>query len=93
MSDEYAIWVCLDCGKQARGPGGHHVVGDDACSGVHRYGPDREDEVVQPRLARVAVEVKDAGTRAHLFRARRREQRRTARRREETQPEQPSTEA
>lgn len=38
-------WVCPNCGKQYRGPGGHHVAGDDratSCKG-------------QPRLERVEV--------------------------------------
>ncbi len=63
----YHIYVCLECGKQSRGPGGHSVAGDDICSGVHpKDGPS------QPRLAKIPVAVIDVGTSHHLSRAVRR---------------------
>lgn len=68
MSEPYAIYVCLECGEQSRGPAGHHVGGDDICS----RGPHGEGSPSQPRLARIAVRVTDEGTNSHLQRARRR---------------------
>lgn len=61
---DYRIYVCLSCGTQARGPGGHSVSGDEVCPVCPVHGG-------QPRLARVSVRVADEGTSNHLARAER----------------------
>lgn len=69
MKEPYAIYVCLSCGRQGRGPGSHHVAGDDACCSCPVAAMDGRP--IQPTLARIEVEVKDFGVRSHLHRAQR----------------------
>jgi hypothetical protein len=43
------VWHCPICGKQYRGPGGHHVAGDDRATSCFHDGE------AQPKLKRTEV--------------------------------------
>ena len=48
------VYVCPYCCQQYRGPGGHHVAGDDCASSCsHRHPGERG--VTQPKLVRIEV--------------------------------------
>lgn len=56
--EDLYVYVCPYCRRQYRGPGGHHVAGDDAATSCFHARPG-ERGVTQPRLVRIKVQPVD----------------------------------